>query len=802
MKDEALRNDGAKPLGRIVRFGPYELDLQSAELRKGKTRIRLQQQPFQILVALLERPGEIVLRAEIRRRLWPDDTTVEFDHSINAAVKRLRDALLESADQPRYIETIARRGYRFKCAVQRGGVEASVPPALVMLKNARPIHPSRTRVTVLAAIVISTLICGAYWKYRAEARIRLIRMTTIPEALRLINEGHNARAFQLIYQAQQSIPNDPSSDRLRREISHPITIRTDPPGAKIWAKAYEQPDAEWLQIGTSPVEKFLLPLGFFRWKVAKSGYKTIEGAGGFQGNTLDFTLDPEGALPSEMVHVPRGNFQLNNLQPVHLDDYWVDKYEVTNRQYKQFVDNGGYATARYWDQAFTKNGRQFSYLEAISQFRDTTGRPGPSIWELGEYPKGRDDFPVSGVSWYEAAAYCKFTGKQLPSIYHWYRAAGHGIYSDILFFSNFDNAGPEQVGRRRGLGPFGTYDMAGNVREWCWNATGDQNRYIAGGAWNDKRYKFADMNAIEPLDRSAVNGFRCIKAVAAEALLRPVEKPTRDYHLEKPVDDRAFAVIRSSYTYDHSALNVSSEIKADSAHSWSSEKISFDAAYDHQRVIAWLYLPKNVQPPYQTILYVPPRSAVFLSTIDEFELKFIDFLMRTGRAVLFPICQGMYDRRSNGPMGPSGARDRVIQQYKDLRRSLDYLDTRPDIAHDKLGFYGVSDGARLGLILLAQEPRIRSAVLAAGGLSPENKPVEIDEINFAPRVHVPTLMLNGRYDLFYPAETNQSLLFRALGIPPADKRYVLFDIGHVPFQQQEMKETLDWFDRYLGLVNR
>src|SRR6185312_8241344 len=91
----------------------YVLDLRSAELCKNDFRIRLQEQPFQILVALLERPGEVVLREEIRQRLWPDETVVEFDHSINAAVKRLRDALLDSAEKPRYVETLARSGYRF-----------------------------------------------------------------------------------------------------------------------------------------------------------------------------------------------------------------------------------------------------------------------------------------------------------------------------------------------------------------------------------------------------------------------------------------------------------------------------------------------------------------------------------------------------------------------------------------------------------------------------------------------------------------------------------------------------------------
>src|SRR5215469_13298623 len=96
-----------------LRFGPFELDRRRGELRKEGRRIRLQEQPFQILRMLLESPGEVVSREEIRNRLWPDETVVEFDLSINAAVRRLRDALRDSADNPRYIKTLARQGYRF-----------------------------------------------------------------------------------------------------------------------------------------------------------------------------------------------------------------------------------------------------------------------------------------------------------------------------------------------------------------------------------------------------------------------------------------------------------------------------------------------------------------------------------------------------------------------------------------------------------------------------------------------------------------------------------------------------------------
>src|SRR5258707_1230518 len=97
----------------IVRFGTFEVNFRTGELRQRGQKIKLQEQPLQVLAALLERPGEMVTREELRKKLWPEDTFVDFDHSPNAAIKRLRDALGESADAPVFIETLARRGYRF-----------------------------------------------------------------------------------------------------------------------------------------------------------------------------------------------------------------------------------------------------------------------------------------------------------------------------------------------------------------------------------------------------------------------------------------------------------------------------------------------------------------------------------------------------------------------------------------------------------------------------------------------------------------------------------------------------------------
>ena len=123
---------GTSPVLQTIRFDVFEVDLRAGELRKHGVRIRLQEQPFLILQALLETPGQIVTREELQKRVWPGDTFVDFDHGLHAAVNRLRQALNDAADGPRFVETVARRGYRFigqvQAAVPRGSASGAANP--------------------------------------------------------------------------------------------------------------------------------------------------------------------------------------------------------------------------------------------------------------------------------------------------------------------------------------------------------------------------------------------------------------------------------------------------------------------------------------------------------------------------------------------------------------------------------------------------------------------------------------------------------------------------------------------------
>ncbi len=190
---------------------------------------------------------------------------------------------------------------------------------------------------------------------------------------------------------------------------------------------------------------------------------------------------------------------------------------------------------------------------------------------------------------------------------------------------------------------------------------------------------------------------------------------TRDYNQEKPVTDEVFAAYRGLFSYDKTDLAAKVE-SSEESESWRVERVTYAAAYGGERIPAYLYLPKNAAPPYQTVIYFPHSGGTMVSSFQQGEMAYLAFLIKAGRALLFPMYQGMYERRPpKPPSGPNALRDLVIQQVKDLRRSLDYLQTRPDIAADKMAFFGVSLGGNRASIVLAVEPRFKTAVLWSGG---------------------------------------------------------------------------------------
>jgi cephalosporin-C deacetylase-like acetyl esterase len=145
--------------------------------------------------------------------------------------------------------------------------------------------------------------------------------------------------------------------------------------------------------------------------------------------------------------------------------------------------------------------------------------------------------------------------------------------------------------------------------------------------------------------------------------------------------------------------------------------------------------------------------------------------------------------------------DWLIKWVKDFSRSIDYLETRPDINSAKLGYYGASWGGALGGIIPAVEERLKVSVLIIGGFHPWNSAFpEADVRNYVPRVKIPVLMLNGKYDMIFPYEKAVKPFFDLLGTNENDKKLLLYDTDHFVPKSEMIKETLNWLDKYLGPV--
>jgi len=765
--------------------------------------------------------------------LVSDKVVDEIKNQEGLPVKHIGSFQFKNVGKPREIYALNLPGLKVPKAEQIKGKLEDQKETKELEEPKKPFRKRAFKLSkLIASLFIALLIVTLLSVWYIDRRVNI--QWAVNEALPKIEELVESSwrdytvAYNLAKDAEIYIPKNKRLQELISLTSFKINIHTEPEGADVYIKDFKHPEADWEYLGMTPLENFQLPKGFLRWKLEKEGYETVYavettiGSGNWRGKLTKYdlivptdfyrTLDEEGKIPSGMTRVTGGQTPSGILK-----DFFVDRYEVTNEQYKEFIVKGGYQNRKLWKNEFFDNGKILNWQEAMSKFVDQTGRPGPSTWEVGDYPEGQGKYPVRGISWYEAAAYAEFVGKSLPTYDHWGLARGentfiinnkvYGGFSLFAPFSNYKNKGPVPVGSLSGMTSYGSYDMAGNVREWCWNET-IVGRSLRGGAWNDNYYSFGGLIEAPAFDRSPTNGLRCayypdqnsIPEFAFGKVHLGLEN--NKYNLE-PVSNEIFGIYRENFSYDETELNAEIIRSDDSNKDWIEQKIIFNAAYGNEKVSGYLFLPENTAPPYQVIIYVPGLASFFQPTSDnfteyyEFPL-FLEFVVKTGRAVFYPIYKGTFERsiKSLSIGSESFEYTEVMTQIvKDFKRSIDYLETRDDINTDKIAFYGMSWGAGNGTIISAVEDRIKTNIYVSGGLVNKVRP-EVWPINFLPRVKVPTIMLNGRYE----NQIRIKAMYDLIGTP--DKKLVLFESHHIPPHNDLVREVLAWLDQYLGPVER
>jgi eukaryotic-like serine/threonine-protein kinase len=690
---------------------------------------------------------------------------------------------------------------------------------------------------VTAAVLLASIALWFIWHRRNLSWAQ--RQVAQIEALS--SNGNYFAAYDLATETQKYLPNDPTITRLMPTISDTLTVTSEPSGAQVYLKRFS-PDAAGnfpprQLVGTTPIRDLRIARGQYLLYIEKEGFaktvQTISGTlwrGGGQTGippplTIEQRLLAADRVPNGMTLVTGSDYRLvawtrPTDAKVHLDDFFIDKYEVSNQDYKEFINAGGYLKKQYWTHPFIKDGKTLTWEEGIQEFKDRTGLPGPRTWSNQNFPDGKAKHPVTDVSWYEAAAYAAFRGKQLPTIFQWEKAARNGRISPptnympwgifypgdtVEWRANFEGDATMPVDSFEfGVSPFGAYNMAGNVSEWCLNET-SEGFISAGGAWGEPVYTFASYGRFPGFYTSNKRGFRCamhLGGTGNDGNLRI------EINKEIPVytrsSDQDFARWVKAYDYVKSPLNP--QVEKQETDAWTRERITFNGA-NGERAIAYLYLPRNFPRPLQ-VIHLLPTSDVEYGQIpaDRTAEGWLATEIKSGRAVFIVVLKGYIERlRPAGFVDPDRTtaeyRDKMVNWITDLRRGLDYLETRDDIDSKKIAYCGPSAGASVGLILAAVDRRYASGVLAAAGIRKywTQWVAEANPVNFASHIRGPILMLQGRYDENFAWKTQAEPLYKLLNEP---KRLILYDGGHAPPLELFATTIHQWLDETLGPIKK
>jgi eukaryotic-like serine/threonine-protein kinase len=793
-------------------FAGYTLDTVRGSLLRGDVEIKLRPKSYEALKYLVENAGRLISKSELTEALWPETAAVS-DDSLAHCIMDVRRVLGDDAQQ--LIRTVPARGYMFAAAV-----EADRKPGPLV-----PATKPDLRVWISSALIL-LLIGGVAWlvKKRADGNRAI---TLVPRVEELTAQRKYREAYQLGMQILAELPGEPRVTRLLNEFSDDLSVSTTPPDAEVHLRRRDSARAEWL--GRTPIQRVRIVRDEYIISIQKPGYapfertlsSALERTRPVNKTPWDLRLQHElreaSKIPPRMAAVPGGEYQLRGYSrpteaSARLHDYFIDKFEVSNQEFKAFADAGGYGNPRFW-----------ASPALAGTLKDKTGLPGPRSWVGGAFPEGKESHPVTTVTWHEAAAYCRSVGKELPTALQWEKAARAVMWTPFGVIVPWGLLDPREAAKRANIGatgtapvesfefgmsPFGVYNMAGNVAEWMRNPY-DDGFAIAGGAWYGNIYQFGSYGPRPALHSAETLGFRCaLTSDPAAGDQGNLGFVSDGEVLHYPISTEAkFRDSKARYSYENFPLNAKvAAVKDDIA--WRREEIVFSGR-GGESVKAFLYLPKNAAAPYQVIHYLSGATwwlGFPITDVVEGRAPRLLPYIRAGRAVILVVLKGFEGREPVGAyatldIGSAEYAEVVLDHIIDMQRGVDYLLTRSDIDPRKIGFWNDSSFELGSIVAAIVGERYSSVILIGGGVYPRLRhiPPSVNPLHFAPHIRAPKLLLNGLYDDGTPERTSAEPFFRLLGEP---KRRTRFEGGHMPPPEIGVPLINGFLDETLGPVRK
>ena len=662
-----------------------------------------------------------------------------------------------------------------------------------------------------------TIFIGAFFVYyynKSASKDELFEVR-LPQIIEAFENNEYSKVYDQISTLKNNNVSNPIIDNYFNKVTTEVDINTTPGGYEVYLDLLNDSTENWISIGKTPISKIRVPNVRFNLKFQSGDEEFIEMSNYWVlSRGRDYGIPNSNEYERDKYKLILGGKRslqfpgLDHYPSIEIGPYLISKFEVTNKEYLDFVLNKGYEKAEYWEFAIKEN-KDFMNSK-IKNFTGKFGKIGPSNWSYGMYPNGQDNFPVTGISWYEAMAYANYRNLSLPNVYQWASAATLSSSSSFMYKSNFTQNQLINVGSNENKNIYGLYDIAGNVREWIVNSLSDDSsiKGILGGSFNDEPYYFNDYFGQNSMDRSIGNGIRLVKNLDSEYETNETANnqyfvKVRDFLNEENISNDVFEIFKSQYDYKISNLNKEEETLNYSFSSFAVDKFTIDAAYDNERLPGYVFYDKNIKGKYKPIIYFPGSNSINTNSFEngiENRMKQFSYLLSDGYAIIHPIYKSTYERRDNiksdYPDETDEYKNAVIRWGKDYKRALDYIESRDDMDMSNLSYYGVSWGGSIANILLAIDDRVKNSVLYVAGIEFQTCKKEVDKFYYTSRITIPVLMLNGKFDHFFPLETSQIPMFKLLGTPEKDKKHYVYETGHYVPRDELIKLHLEWLEKY------
>ena len=666
-------------------------------------------------------------------------------------------------------------------------------------------------------LIVSLFSLFGYYAFMNSSKNDLIEKE-LPELIELFENNEVLKVYKKTLVLKEKFPKNKIILKYYKYVTDSISINTGDKNYDIFFKINNDSLSQWKSIGRSP--------NLERVPYARLDLKFVDGENIFvslynhtyflrQGNISFIFPESDKNIPKNHVLFPGVKNSLSlpgldHLEPINMNPYSISKFEVTNGEYYDFLNSEEYNESNNWPFPITIENKTIQLIDVKSVFTDQYGSSGPSNWSYGNFPEGQKDLPVTGISWFEAYAYAKFKGLSLPNIYQWENAANLSGSTNLIKRSNFSKQQLIKYDDPKTKNVYGINNLAGNVREWMSNPNNEsnKNRAILGGCFLDETYSYNDYYSQDAFDRSIGNGIRLV--------FNPNEDPqvntdsfgvdVRDFVNVEDVSDDVFRYYLSQYDYEYSNKNIITEHIDSLSKGIVIEKYKMPAAYgDGKEILSgYVFYDKNIKKKYKPIIYFPGSNALHsskeINLVESFPSK-IHYLLKEGYAVVHPIYKSTYSRQDDqrsdyGDMSDQ-YKEHVIMWGKDYKKSIDYIFTRDDFDSSKLSYHGISWGGFMANILLPIDKRVKSAVLLVAGLEFQKCKKEVDAHYYTRRIRIPTIMLNGKFDQFFPYETSQIPMYKLIDVDEANKKHFIYESGHYVPRNELIKQHLGWLNKYL-----